>query len=63
MVGGMNTTEFTNRVQDWQKRATETAKNFGQTTDTYVRENTWTTLAIAALLGCVVGYLLTSDRD
>ena len=63
MVGGMNTTEFTNRVQDWQKRATETAKNFGQTTDTYVRENTWTTLTIAALLGCVVGYLLTSDRD
>ena len=59
----MNKTEFTNRVEDWQKRATETAKNFGQTTDHYVRENTWTTLVVAAILGCVVGYLLTSDRD
>ena len=61
--GDMNTTEFTNRVQDWQKRATETAKNVSQSTDKYVRENTWTTLAIAAVLGCVVGYLLSCDRD
>jgi ElaB/YqjD/DUF883 family membrane-anchored ribosome-binding protein len=59
----MDTTEFTNRVQDWQKRATETAKDFSQTTDNYVRENAWTTLAIAAILGCVVGYFLTADRD
>ncbi|HZR20716.1 MAG TPA: hypothetical protein VFE51_25775 [Verrucomicrobiae bacterium] len=59
----MDTTEFTNRVQDWQKRAAETAKNVGQTTDNYVRENTWTTLAIAAVLGCVVGYFLTANRD
>jgi ElaB/YqjD/DUF883 family membrane-anchored ribosome-binding protein len=59
----MNTTEFTNRVQDWQKRASETAKNLGQTTDDYVREYAWTTLAVAAIVGCVVGYLLSGDRD
>jgi ElaB/YqjD/DUF883 family membrane-anchored ribosome-binding protein len=59
----MNTTEFTNRAQEWQKRATETAKHVGQTTDNYVRENTWTTLAVAAILGCVVGYFLSGDRD
>jgi ElaB/YqjD/DUF883 family membrane-anchored ribosome-binding protein len=58
----MNKEDVTNRVQDWQKRATETAKNWGQTTDRYVRDNTWTTLAIAAVVGCVVGYLLTADR-
>jgi ElaB/YqjD/DUF883 family membrane-anchored ribosome-binding protein len=59
----MNKTELTNRVQDWQKRATETAKKAGQTTHRYVRENTWSTLVIAALVGCMVGYLLAPDRD
>jgi ElaB/YqjD/DUF883 family membrane-anchored ribosome-binding protein len=59
----MNKTDVTNRIQDWQKKATETARNMGQTTDQYVRENTWSTLAIAAILGCVVGYFLTGDRD
>ena len=63
ILGNMNKTELTNRVQDWQKRATKTAKNVGQTTHRYVRENTWTTLAIAAVVGCVVGYLLAPDRE
>jgi ElaB/YqjD/DUF883 family membrane-anchored ribosome-binding protein len=59
----MNKEEVTNRVEEWQKRATETAKNLGQTTDKYVRQNTWSTLAVAAIVGCVIGYLLTADRD
>ena len=54
----MNKTDLTNRVQDWKKRATETAKNVGQTTHRYVRQNAWSTLAIAALVGCVVGLML-----
>jgi hypothetical protein len=61
--GAMNTSDFTNRVQDWQKRAADTARNVGQNTDRCVRENTWTTLALAALVGCVVGYLLAPERD
>ena len=59
----MNKTDITNRVQDWQKRATETAKNMGQQTHRYVHENAWSTLIIAALVGCMVGYLLAPDRD
>ncbi len=59
----MNTKEMTGRLQDWQKRASETAKNVGQTTDTYIRENTWSTLALAAFLGCIVGYVLSAYRD
>jgi ElaB/YqjD/DUF883 family membrane-anchored ribosome-binding protein len=59
----MNTREMTEKVQDWQKRASETAKNLGEVTDNYVRENTWTSLAFAAVLGCVVGYLLGTRRD
>ncbi len=58
----MNTQEMTDKFQQWQKRAGETARNVGDWTDSYVRENTWTTIAIAALLGCVVGYLLAGSR-
>jgi len=59
----MNTQEMTEKLQDWQKRATETAKNLGQATDNYVRENTWTTVAFAAVLGCIFGYFLANRRD
>ena len=63
----MNTREMTDKMsdkfQDWQQRATETAKNVGRATDDYVRENTWTTVAIAAMLGCLVGFLLANRND
>lgn len=59
----MNAREMTGKFQDWQRRASETARNIGQATDDYVRENPWSTLAVAALLGCVVGYLLANRRD
>lgn len=63
----MNTREMTDNMsgkfQDWQQRATETARNVGRATDDYVRENTWTTVAIAAMLGCVVGFLLANRKD
>jgi ElaB/YqjD/DUF883 family membrane-anchored ribosome-binding protein len=59
----MNTQEMTGRVQDWQRRAAERAKDMGQATDQYVRENTWTTIAITALVGCVIGYLIANQGD
>ncbi len=59
----MNTRAMTDKMQDWQKRATETARNVGTTTDQYVRENTWTTIAIVAVVGCILGYFLASRRD
>lgn len=59
----MNTSEMTGKLQDWQKRATETARDVGTATDEYVHENAWTTIAIAAAIGCVLGYLLASRRD
>ena len=58
----MNTREMADKVQDWQQRASESARNLGYVTDEYVRENTWTTIAVAAAIGCVLGYLLAS-RD
>ena len=59
----MNTRAMTDRFQTWRERAGEQARNAGEATDRYVRENTWTTIAIAALLGCVAGYLLARQRD
>jgi ElaB/YqjD/DUF883 family membrane-anchored ribosome-binding protein len=59
----MNTREMTEKLQDWQKRASETARNIGNATDDYVRENTWTTIAVAALIGCVFGFFLANRRD
>ncbi len=58
----MNTRGMTDKFQDWQKRASESARNIGNTTDKYVRENTWTTIALAAVVGCVLGYLLVGTR-
>ena len=58
----MNTRGMTDKVKDWQKRATDTAKNVSQVSDRYVRDNTWTTIAVAAIVGCLLGYLLT-NRD
>jgi ElaB/YqjD/DUF883 family membrane-anchored ribosome-binding protein len=58
----MNTRDLTDKIQDLQERATKAAKNMGQVTDDYVHDNTWTSIACAALLGCVVGFLL-ARRD
>ncbi len=59
----MNTRAMTDKLQDWQKRMTETAKSVGSNTDQYVRENTWTSIAFAAVIGCVIGFLLANRRD
>lgn len=59
----MNTRGMTDKLQDWQKKVGETARNVGQVTDDYVRENTWSSIAFAAVIGCVIGYLLGNRRD
>jgi len=50
-------------MQEWQQRAAEKAKDYGQKADQYVRENTWMTIGIAALVGAVIGYLISSSRE
>jgi ElaB/YqjD/DUF883 family membrane-anchored ribosome-binding protein len=55
------------RLQDtsreWGRRARVAVRNAGVTADEYVHENTWTTLALAAIVGCVIGVLLGRTRD
>ena len=59
----MKTREVTDRLQDWQKKVGETARNVGEATDEYVHENTWSSIAFAAVIGCVIGFLLGNRRD
>ena len=61
--GLMKTREMRNKLQDWQKQATEKVQDAGEEVDRYVRENTWQTLAVAAVCGCIVGFLLANRRD
>ena len=59
----MNTRIMTDKVQELQKRATETARDVAETTDRYVHDNVWKSMAIAAVIGCIIGYFLASRRD
>lgn len=59
----MKTRAVTEKLQDWQQRAGETARTVGGATDRYVRDNTWTSIAFAAVIGCVIGYLLANRED
>lgn len=60
---GMKTQQITDRLQDWQKTIGDKAKNVGEVTDRYVHENTWSSIAFAAIMGCVIGFLLGNRRD
>ena len=59
----MKTREMTEKLGDWQKRASETARNVSDVTDRYIHENAWTSLAVAAVLGCIIGFFLANRRD
>lgn len=59
----MNTSDVTERLQNIQQKATETARNACQATDEYVHDNVWTSVAVAALVGCIVGFFLGRGRD
>jgi ElaB/YqjD/DUF883 family membrane-anchored ribosome-binding protein len=53
---------MTEKFQDLKGRAADAAKNVGSATHEYVHENAWASIACAALLGCIVGFLL-ARRD
>ena len=59
----MKTTDVTDKLEDWQKQITKTARQVGTATDDYVHENAWSSVALAAVVGCVVGFLLGRRHD
>jgi ElaB/YqjD/DUF883 family membrane-anchored ribosome-binding protein len=54
--------ELTHRFRDIQQSLTDKAKDLSERTDQYVQDNPWRTVGIAALVGCIIGFLLRS-RD
>lgn len=59
----MKTNDVTEKLQEFQERATETARNVAMATDEYVHDNAWTSVALAAVAGCVIGFFLGRTRD
>ena len=59
----MKTTDVTDKLQDWQKQVTKTARTVGTAADDYVHDNTWRSIAFAAVVGCVIGFLLGRRGD
>ena len=53
--------ETMSRLKDFQTQAVEKAKNVSVATDEYVHDNPWQTIAIAAVVGCIIGFLLRRD--
>lgn len=50
-------------AQQWQQCAMDSARNAAQATDEYVRDNVWSSVAIAVLAGCALGFLLGRSKD
>ena len=50
-------------AQEWQQTAMESARNAAQATDSYVRENVWSSIALAVLTGWALGFLLGVSCD
>jgi ElaB/YqjD/DUF883 family membrane-anchored ribosome-binding protein len=55
--------DLQDKAQEWKRTAAEKMRNTGQAIDEYVHDNTWTTIATAAVLGCVIGFLIGRGRD
>jgi ElaB/YqjD/DUF883 family membrane-anchored ribosome-binding protein len=52
------TESTTHRFREMQQRLGEKARDVSRVTDEYVHQNAWTTVAIAAAVGCLIGFLL-----
>ena len=55
--------ELKQTAQEWQARATDSARRAMEATDTYVRDNPWMVLGSVAIACIAVGFLLARSRD
>jgi hypothetical protein len=63
----MKTNEMTDEIQnglgEFRQRITEKARDLSTATDRYVHENAWQSVAFAAVIGCVIGFLMGRRGD
>ena len=55
--------QLNDRFHAVQQRVGETARDLSQSTDEYVHENPWRTIAIVAAAALILGFLFGSRRD
>jgi ElaB/YqjD/DUF883 family membrane-anchored ribosome-binding protein len=58
MENEIESSETANRLRDLQQQFGTKAREASRVTDEFVHENAWTTVAIAAAIGCLIGYFL-----
>ena len=58
MENEIDPAETTHRFRELQQQLGEKARKASRVTDEFVHENTWTTVAVAAVIGCLIGYFL-----
>jgi ElaB/YqjD/DUF883 family membrane-anchored ribosome-binding protein len=51
-------TAASHRFRELQQRLGDKARDVSRVTDRLVHENTWTTVAVAAVIGCLIGFFL-----
>lgn len=50
--------EAKRRFNEVKDQVGEKAREVSRVTDEFVHENAWTTVAVAAVVGCLIGYFL-----
>jgi ElaB/YqjD/DUF883 family membrane-anchored ribosome-binding protein len=68
-VSGERITEIRGRTQETLRRAydhlyvrNQQVRELARTTDSYVRDHSWSAIAVAAGVGVLIGLLVTKDR-
>ena len=66
----MNATELANKAQDlkeqaqgWQETAKYQVRRATTVANDYVQDNAWTSIAVAAVVGCVIGFFLARTGE
>ena len=66
----MNATEMASKAQDlkeqaqeWQETAKDRVRRATNAANEYVQSNAWTSIAVAAVVGCVIGFFLAKSSD
>lgn len=55
--------QLRDRAREWSNRARDTARDTFANADSYLHENPWSTIAMVALTGWFLGFLMGRQRD
>jgi ElaB/YqjD/DUF883 family membrane-anchored ribosome-binding protein len=66
----MNATEMASKAQDlkeqaqdWQETARHQVRRATDVANDYVQQNAWTSIAVATVVGCLIGFFLARTGE